>query len=345
MRWKGPKALTPTSGPLGDPDARSGVARSTFSRPRPCRWPSPHTYTQAVHQAERRVTTSTRRRHPCRRRGSRGSLPGRAKGERNRHGVAPTTDGSVGLTCEVFGALIARVRDRRVRCRGSSPGSRLPARMLYLCRTVPASRMSLPASPIRDASSPARSIDREQAHLSTEQPPACPHARFPVADADPCRSHHPGRPPPQGPRQARCLTRPPINRPTHPASMLPASVRLRRRVVFDAVVRRGQRCGHGPLAVHVQVGMPCTSVGFIVSRAVGNSVTRHRVTRQLRHLMRERYRSLPAGTGVVVRALPAAGGRSSADLGNSLDRALERALVRGRAGSTSRTASSAPASS
>ncbi|MDQ3055987.1 MAG: ribonuclease P protein component [Actinomycetota bacterium] len=127
--------------------------------------------------------------------------------------------------------------------------------------------------------------------------------------------------------------------------MLPASVRLRRRVVFDAVVRRGQRCGHGPLAVHVQVGMPCTSVGFIVSRAVGNSVTRHRVTRQLRHLMRERYRSLPAGTGVVVRALPAAAGRSTADLGNSLDRALERALVRGRAGSTSRTGSSAPASS
>ncbi|MEJ7704211.1 MAG: ribonuclease P protein component [Geodermatophilaceae bacterium] len=110
--------------------------------------------------------------------------------------------------------------------------------------------------------------------------------------------------------------------------MLPATVRLRHRVDFDAVVRRGQRCGHGPLAVHVCPDMRCTAVGFIVSRAVGNAVTRNRVTRQLRHLMRDRYRSLPPGTGVVVRALPAAAGRSSADLGRSLDRALARALDR-----------------
>ena len=42
----------------------------------------------------------------------------------------------------------------------------------------------------------SRSIDREQAHLSTEQPPAGTHARFPVADADPRWSYDPGRPPP-----------------------------------------------------------------------------------------------------------------------------------------------------
>lgn len=110
--------------------------------------------------------------------------------------------------------------------------------------------------------------------------------------------------------------------------MLPATVRLRRRVEFDAVVRRGQRSGHGPLAVHVHPGMTHTSVGFVVSRAVGDAVTRHRVTRQLRHLMRDRYAGLPAGTGVVVRALPAAAGRTSAELATSLDRALERAVSR-----------------
>ncbi len=76
--------------------------------------------------------------------------------------------------------------------------------------------------------------------------------------------------------------------------------------------------------------MTHTSVGFIVSRAVGNAVIRHRVTRQLRHLMRDRYASLPAGTGVVVRALPSAAGRSSAELAASLDRALERAVSRAR---------------
>ncbi|MDQ3505754.1 MAG: ribonuclease P protein component [Actinomycetota bacterium] len=110
--------------------------------------------------------------------------------------------------------------------------------------------------------------------------------------------------------------------------MLPATVRLRRRTEFDAVVRRGQRCGHGPLVVHVHPGMDCTCVGFIVSGAVGDAVTRHRVTRQLRHLMRDRYRGIPYGTGVVVRALPTAGGRTSAELGIALDRALGRALQR-----------------
>ncbi|MDQ3733009.1 MAG: ribonuclease P protein component [Actinomycetota bacterium] len=122
--------------------------------------------------------------------------------------------------------------------------------------------------------------------------------------------------------------------------MLPATVRLRRRVEFDAVVRRGQRSGHGPLSVHVHPGMPHTSVGFIVSRAVGNAVTRHRVTRQLRHLMRDRYRDLPPGTGLVVRALPAAADRTSGELGraldHALDRALDRALTRTRTGQGSR---------
>ncbi len=74
--------------------------------------------------------------------------------------------------------------------------------------------------------------------------------------------------------------------------------------------------------------MDCTCVGFIVSGAVGDAVTRHRVTRQLRHLMRDRYRGIPYGTGVVVRALPTAGGRTSAELGIALDRALGRALQR-----------------
>jgi len=112
--------------------------------------------------------------------------------------------------------------------------------------------------------------------------------------------------------------------------MLPATVRLRRRADFENVLRRGQRCGHGSLVVHVSPGMTSTSVGFIVSRTVGDAVTRHRVTRQLRHLMRTRYQSLPVGTGVVVRALPGAAGQTSTDLGESLDRALERAVGRSR---------------
>jgi ribonuclease P protein component len=65
-------------------------------------------------------------------------------------------------------------------------------------------------------------------------------------------------------------------------------------------------------------------VGFVVSKAVGNSVVRHRVSRRLRHLMRERLGTLPVGCTLVVRALPAAAAASSADLGVDLDAALRR---------------------
>jgi ribonuclease P protein component len=53
-------------------------------------------------------------------------------------------------------------------------------------------------------------------------------------------------------------------------------------------------------------------------------VIRHRVQRRLRHLMRSRLSDLPAGALVVVRALPAAAGASSAVLGADLDMALRR---------------------
>jgi ribonuclease P protein component len=67
-----------------------------------------------------------------------------------------------------------------------------------------------------------------------------------------------------------------------------------------------------------------TRVGFVVSKAVGNSVIRHRVSRRLRHLMRDRLGTLPTGCTLVVRALPAAAAASSADLGVDLDAALRR---------------------
>ncbi|MCA1191821.1 MULTISPECIES: ribonuclease P protein component [unclassified Saccharopolyspora] len=68
-------------------------------------------------------------------------------------------------------------------------------------------------------------------------------------------------------------------------------------------------------------------VGFVVSKAVGNAVLRHRVTRRLRHLMRDRLDALPAGTLVVVRALPPAATASSSDLGSDLDAALRKLRV------------------
>ncbi|GAB7192164.1 hypothetical protein NUM3379_28730 [Kineococcus sp. NUM-3379] len=78
-------------------------------------------------------------------------------------------------------------------------------------------------------------------------------------------------------------------------------------------------------------------VGFVVSKAVGNSVVRHRVQRQLRHLCAERLEILPAGTLLVVRALPAAAGSTSRELGADLDKGLRRlGLPTGHGGASPR---------
>jgi ribonuclease P protein component len=69
------------------------------------------------------------------------------------------------------------------------------------------------------------------------------------------------------------------------------------------------------------------TVGFVVGQSVGNSVQRHRVTRQLRHLMQDRMAGLPAGTAVVVRARPEAAGSTSQRLGADIDRVLDRLLA------------------
>ncbi|MBC9958008.1 ribonuclease P protein component [Yimella sp. cx-51] len=116
--------------------------------------------------------------------------------------------------------------------------------------------------------------------------------------------------------------------------MLPAAHRMRASTEFAAVLRsKGSgRAGSKLLVVHLRKPddfadtVPCR-VGFVVSKAVGNSVVRHRTQRRLRHLMADRVIQLPAGALVVVRAQPAASAASSAELGRELDRLIPRALA------------------
>lgn len=55
-------------------------------------------------------------------------------------------------------------------------------------------------------------------------------------------------------------------------------------------------------------------MGFTVSKAVGGSVVRHRVVRRLREAVRPLLAGLPAGSSVVIRALPAAAETSVGEL-------------------------------
>ncbi|MFD0810762.1 ribonuclease P protein component [Amycolatopsis umgeniensis] len=111
--------------------------------------------------------------------------------------------------------------------------------------------------------------------------------------------------------------------------MLPVAARLRRSEDFRAVMRRGAKAGRRRLVVHALTTDPSEAAdaaraGFVVSKAVGNSVVRHRVSRRLRHLVSARIGTLPPGSSLVIRALPPAADASSAELGSDLDASLRR---------------------
>lgn len=110
--------------------------------------------------------------------------------------------------------------------------------------------------------------------------------------------------------------------------MLPPAARLRRRADFAATTRGGRRAGRGALVVHLAApagSVATPRVGFAVSRAVGNAVVRNTVRRRLRHLVRDRLDVLPAGSTMLVRALPAAAARTYQELGSDLDAAIAAA--------------------
>lgn len=113
--------------------------------------------------------------------------------------------------------------------------------------------------------------------------------------------------------------------------MLSSAHRLTDGASFREAVRTGRRSGSRTVVAHLASGPPGSQepgprVGFVVSRAVGNAVTRNRVKRRLRHLAREHLASLPGSAVLVVRALPASAHASSAELGADLARCLRRTL-------------------
>lgn len=109
--------------------------------------------------------------------------------------------------------------------------------------------------------------------------------------------------------------------------MLDRAHRLRRSSEFAAATRAGRRAGRRTLVVHRHDtgGGDRPRVGFVVSRAVGGAVVRNTVRRRLRHLVRAHLAELPAGSVLVVRALPAAADATSDQLGADLVAALRAA--------------------
>ena len=114
--------------------------------------------------------------------------------------------------------------------------------------------------------------------------------------------------------------------------MLPTAYRMRSGLDFSSVTRQGRRTRCGGLVVYLldssagedsQPTVPAR-VGLIVGKSVGISVVRHRVARRLRAQLAARLDRLPAGSRLVVRALPASATAGSPVIGRDLDKALAR---------------------
>jgi len=109
---------------------------------------------------------------------------------------------------------------------------------------------------------------------------------------------------------------------------------MRRGAEFALTVRTGTRAGRPTVVGHLLVLQDAlhqrepARVGFVVSRAVGSAVTRNRVKRRLRALMRGYLQSLPGGSLLVMRANAVAAHASQPDLAADLDSVISRLLRR-----------------
>ena len=86
--------------------------------------------------------------------------------------------------------------------------------------------------------------------------------------------------------------------------MLPKTNRLRAGSDFKRITKAGVRVSSENIVIYASLGeQEQPRVGFIVNRSVGGSVSRHLVTRKLRHNFATHIPSLPKQSMLVVRVL------------------------------------------
>lgn len=107
---------------------------------------------------------------------------------------------------------------------------------------------------------------------------------------------------------------------------------MTRSTEFGVTVSQGARAAQPDLVVYTrrsdQAGEPGPRIGLVVSKAVGNAVQRHRVSRRLRHAARGVLGDLGPADRVVIRALPSSRDAISPRLEQELRTALRRIGLR-----------------
>lgn len=88
--------------------------------------------------------------------------------------------------------------------------------------------------------------------------------------------------------------------------MLSVANRLRASKDFSQTTKAGLRATSHSLVLYINTApdLPIgPQVGLIINKSVGGSVTRHRIARQLRHLIKDYLAQFPERTHLVIRVL------------------------------------------
>ncbi len=109
--------------------------------------------------------------------------------------------------------------------------------------------------------------------------------------------------------------------------MLPAQYRMTRSAEFGATIKHGVRAAQPDIVVHARRtvgGDDGPRIGLVVSKAVGNAVQRHQVSRRLRHVARTVLAELRPDERIVIRALPSSRDAMSTRLEQQLKSGVRR---------------------
>jgi ribonuclease P protein component len=106
--------------------------------------------------------------------------------------------------------------------------------------------------------------------------------------------------------------------------VLPKPNRLRAGSDFNLITKTGARFSSPNLVLYANLAKTeDPKVGFIVNRSVGGSVTRHLVTRKLRHNFASHLSKLPNNLMLVVRVL-----KSQTNYTTEVEQLIEKALIK-----------------
>jgi ribonuclease P protein component len=113
--------------------------------------------------------------------------------------------------------------------------------------------------------------------------------------------------------------------------MLPKQNRLTSTKDFQNVTKTGVRV-YSDVAVIYALANPTSQknsqVGLIVSKVVGNSVVRHKVSRHIRSVVKDLLETIPGNIQIVIRALPAITEKDFTELNKILSESINKSIVK-----------------